>query len=293
MMIDPGFGRRPVKRRILLIGFTCGVLLAGLVQADSAAGPAADRQALVNFYQTRFPNVEMQEFANGLYAFDEDAREQWIEMEDFPPYEIAIEEGEELFNTPFANGKGYADCFADGGIGVRQNYPRFDSSRGEVVTLELAINHCRAANDEEPLAWLDGELAAISAYMSYTSRGNTIDVRISDEDPRALAAYEAGKQFYYSRRGQLNFACSSCHAESAGLSLRADRLSTALGQATHWPVYRSKWGDIGTLHKRFQECNVQVRARPFEAQSIELRNLEYFLTYMSNGLELNGPASRR
>jgi sulfur-oxidizing protein SoxA len=58
-------------------------------------------------------------------------------------------------------------------------------------------------------------------------------------------------------------------------------------------VYRAKWGDIGTLHKRIQECNEQVRARKFEAQSVELRNLEYFLSYMSNGLELNGPASRR
>ena len=289
MHIDPGTRSRPVKRRVLLTGFTCGVLLAGLVQAD----PETDRQALVEFYQARFPNVEFQEFANGLYAFDENAREQWLEMEDFPPYEIAVEDGEEFFNTPFANGNTYADCFVDGGSGIRQNYPHFDSSTGEVVTLELAINQCREANNEVPLDWLEGELAAISAYMSYTSRGNTIDVRVSSDDPRALAAYEAGKRFYYSRRGQLNFACSSCHGESAGLSLRADRLSTTLGQATHWPVYRSKWGDVGTLHKRFRECNEQVRARAFEAQSVEFRNLEYFLTFMSNGLELNGPASRR
>ncbi len=289
MHIDPGTRSRPVQRRVLLTGFTCGVLLAGLVQAD----PEADRQALVEFYQARFPNVEWQEFANGLYAFDENAREQWLEMEDFPPYEIAVEDGEEFFNTPFANGNAYADCFVDGGIGIRQHYPQFDSSTGEVITLELAINQCREANDEVPLAWLEGELAAISAYMSYTSRGNTIDVRVSSDDPRALAAYEAGKRFYYSRRGQLNFACSSCHGESAGLSLRADRLSTTLGQATHWPVYRSKWGDVGTLHKRFRECNEQVRARAFEAQSVEFRNLEYFLTFMSNGLELNGPATRR
>jgi len=289
MNIYPGSRGKSVRLRLLLIAATCAVLLAGPVQAD----PEADREALVNYYQARFPNVELQEFANGLYAFDENAREQWLEMEDFPPYEIAIEDGEEFFNTPFANGNAYADCFADGGIGVRQNYQHFDSSTGEVVTLELAINQCREANDEAPLPWRVGELAAISAYMSYTSRGNTIDVHISADDPRALAAYEAGKQFYYTRRGQLNFACSSCHAQSAGLSLRADRLSAALGQATHWPVYRAKWGDIGTLHKRIQECNEQVRARKFEAQSVELRNLEYFLSYMSNGLELNGPASRR
>jgi len=70
-------------------------------------------------------------------------------------------------------------------------------------------------------------------------------------------------------------------------------LSGMLGQATHWPVYRSKWGEIGTLHKRFMECNVQVRAKPYEPQSQIYRELEYFLSYMSNGMELNGPASRR
>jgi len=278
-----------VIRTLYFVAIACGILFAGFVQAD----PEKDRQSLVKLYQERFPDVEMQEFANGLYAFDEVAREQWLEMEDFPPYEIAIEEGEDFFNTPFANGKGYADCFENGGIGIRQNYPRFDTATGKVVTLELAINLCRATHEEAPLAYLEGELAAISAYMSYTSRGNTIDVRIPSTDARALAAYEAGKQYFYSRRGQLNFTCSSCHAQSAGLSLRADRLSTTLGQATHWPVYRFRWGDIGTLHKRFRECNTQVRARPSAAQSEEYRNLEYFLTYISNTLELNGPALRR
>lgn len=272
-----------------LLAVLCLALFAGSVHAD----PEADRQALVDYYQNRFKDVELQEFANGLYAFDANAREQWIEIEDFPPYEIAVEEGEEYFSTPFANGKGYADCFANDGIGVRQNYPRYDSEQGQVVTMELAINQCREANGENALPYLEGELVAISAYMSWTSRGNTIDVHVSADDPRALAAYEAGKQFYYTRRGQLNFSCSSCHTQSAGLSLRADTLSTSFGQASHWPVYRAKWGDIGSLHKRIRECNVQVRARPLEPQSEKFRNLEYFLTYMSNGLELNGPASRR
>ena len=145
-------------------------LWLALVQAD----PEEDRQAMLGFYQKAFPDVEMQEFANGFYAFDEVAREQWIEMEDVPPYEIAIEEGEEYFQTPFANGKGYADCFENGGMGVRQNYPQYDTETGEVVTLELAINLCRDANEEGPLPYLDGELAAISAYMAYTSRGNGV-----------------------------------------------------------------------------------------------------------------------
>lgn len=259
----------------------------------ASADPEQDREAFVAYFVERFPAIEFQEFANGLYAFDEAAREQWLELEDFPPYEIAIEEGEEYFNTPFANGKGYGDCFENGGIGVRQNYPYFDEKSGEVITVELAVNQCRESHGEKTLPYLQGELAAISAYMAYTSRGNKIDVKVPDDVPGAVAAYEHGKQFYYSRRGQLNFACSNCHGQSAGQMLRADRLSAAFGQATHWPVYRSKWGEIGTLQKRFQECNAQVRARSFEPQSEEYRNLEYFLTFMSNDLELNGPASRR
>lgn len=277
-------------RRILFVL----TMVLGLSAADDVkADPEADRLALVGYYQQRFPDIEFQEFANGLYAFDEVAREQWIEMEDFPPYEIAIEDGEELFNTVFANGKGYSDCFGSDGTAVRQDYPYFDSDIGGVVTLELAINQCREANDEIALPFMEGDLAALSAYLSFVSRGRMVDVVIPGDNPGALQAYEAGKKFFYSRRGQLNFACSSCHMQSAGLSLRADTLSTSVGQTTHWPVYRSKWGDIGTLHKRFRECNAQVRARPFEAQSEEYRNLEYFLTYMSNGLELNGPATRR
>lgn len=269
-------------------------IVLGLIAATSAmAGPEEDRIAMVEYYTERFPEVPLQEFANGLYAFDPVAREQWIEIEDFPPYEIAVEDGQVLFETPFANGTTYADCFANDGIGVRQNYPFFDSDSGEVVTLELTINQCRQENDEEPLPYLTGELAQISAYMSYTSRGNAINVKVPADNPSAMAAYESGKEYFYSRRGQMNFACASCHLQSAGLMLRADRLSTTLGQATHWPVYRSKWGEVGTLQNRIAECNSQVFAKPLEAQSIEYRNLEYFLTYMSNGLDLNGPATRR
>ena len=263
-----------------------------VVTVNAYATPEQDRLALRAFFAQRFPDLDLNEMINGLYAFDEGAREQWLEMEDFPPYEIAIEEGEGLFSTPFANGKGYADCFENGGIGIKQNYPRFDTGSGEVITLEYAINQCRTDNGEEPLPWLTGELAAISAYMAYTSRGNKMNVVIPD-DPRALAAYESGKEYYYTRRGQLEFACENCHMQSAGNLLRADRMSGMLGQATHWPVYRSKWGETGTLHKRFMECNLQVRAKPYEPQSQVYRELEYFLSYMSNGMEMNGPASRR
>jgi len=269
------------------------VVIGLLVTQSIHAGPEEDRQHMVDYYQQHYPDMDIQEFADGLYAFEQSAREQWLELEDFPPYEPAIDEGREFFSAPFANGKSYADCFENDGIGVRQNYPFFDNDVGAVITIELAINQCREKNGAEPLNYRAHELVAISAYMAYTSRGNMIEVSVPANNPQALMAYEAGKQFFYSRRGQLDFACSGCHVQSFGLTIRADPLSPAVGQATHWPAYRTVWGDLVTLHRRFQECNFLVRSRPLEEQSIEYRNLEYFLSYMSNGLRLNGPSSRR
>mgnify|MGYP001554131896 FL=1 len=273
------------KTAIALAGL---ILIAGI----AAAGPEEDRAAFQKYFEQRFPHVPAENFVNGVYALDQASYEQWLQIEEFAPYELAIEEGQTLFETPFANGKTYADCFPNGGIGVRQNYPYFDAERGEVVTLELAINECRVENGEAPLKYKKGPIAFISAYMAYTSRGEPIDVKIPD-DPRAVAAYEAGKEFYYSKRGQLNFSCADCHVSNAGMQVRADKLSAALGHPSHFPVYRSKWGDMGTLHRRFDGCNKQVRAVPLPAQGEDYRNLEYFMTYMSNGLEFNGPGARK
>lgn len=57
-----------------------------------------------------------------MYSIDPAAREQWEEIEEFPPYELNIETGRELFEKPFANGQTYASCFDHGGIGIRQQY---------------------------------------------------------------------------------------------------------------------------------------------------------------------------
>ena len=118
-------------------------------------------------------------------------------------------------------------------------------------------------------------------------------MEIPDDDPRALAAYEEGKKFYYTKRGQLNFACANCHVQNPGNKVRTEIISPPYGHTTGWPVYRSKWGNMGTLHRRFGGCNEQVRAKAFQPQGPEYRNLEYFLTYMSNGLPLNGPSARK
>lgn len=278
------------------LSWTClclaGCIFWTAVPSASNAGPEEDKAAFQAYFQSRFPEVKLSDFSDGIYALDENARRQWLEIEEFPPYEFAIESGKELFEKPFSNGRHYADCFDNGGIGVRQNFPRFDPARSEVVTLELAINRCREDNGEVPYQYDQDEMLSISAYMAWTSRGELIDVVVPD-DPAALTAYEQGKQFYYSKRGQLNLACADCHVASAGAWVRGDRLSSSLGHPSHFPVYRSKFGRMISLHSRFYGCVRDVRAKPFAEQSPEYRNLEYFLTFMSNGLPVNGPGARK
>ncbi|MGM0593718.1 MAG: sulfur oxidation c-type cytochrome SoxA [Pseudomonadota bacterium] len=266
-------------------------LFTGLPMAAQAT-PADDLKEFREHYMKRFPGVPLEEYQNGVYAINADARASWEAIEDFPPYEDALEHGEEMFNTPFANGKTYASCFPNGGKGIRQNYPYFDKESGQVKTLEQEINECRTANGEKPLKWKKGDIAALSAYIASTSNGKKIDIEVPD-DPRALEAYNRGKMHFYAKRGQLNLSCANCHYDNAGRMVRADTLSPALGHPTHFPVYRLKWNGLGTMHRRYGGCNKQVRAKPFPAQSDEYRALEYFHTYMSNGIPVNAPSSRK
>ncbi len=269
------------------------VALAGFSATAIAAtpNPPADQKAFQTYFRTAFPKVTPNDFANGPYAVNAAMRKQWEDIMQFPPYDFALADGKKAFNTPFANGHTYASCFPNHGIGIRQNYPYFDTKTGEVVTLDLAINRCRVANGEKPLPYQTGTIAAIDAYMSSTSRGKPFNISIPS-DPRALAAYQDGKRFFYTRRGQLNFSCASCHVLSAGKRLRGDILAPAYGILAAFPIYRSKWGSLGTVDRRFVSCNKQVRAVPFKAESKQYRDLEYFLSYMSNGVAIAGPGAR-
>ena len=262
----------------------------GAVAADTV-DPVADAKAFQKFFTDKFPKVKLEDFVNGPYSMNEDLHRQWEEKEQFPPYEFSLEAGKEMFSKPFKNGKTYADCFPNGGIGIRQNYPYFDEKEGKVITLELALNRCREANGEAPFSYVRDDMAALTAYMAFTSRGKPFDIKIPN-DPRALEAYQKGKEYFYTRRGQLNFSCATCHVQSPGERIRAEVLAPALGILNAMPIYRSEWSGMGTTSRRFTTCNSQIRGVPLSPQDDEYRNVEYYLSYVSNGLPISGPGAR-
>ncbi len=257
---------------------------------DVMATPEQDKERIQKFFRDRFPDLPWEEFANGMYAMDATVRQNWEQIEEFPPYEPVVEEGERLWSQLFKNGKSYSSCFGEPGV-VNQ-YPKWDAERSTVVTVPMAINLCREENGEEPLKYGKPEIIAVNAYMAFKSRGKLTNVVVPVNDAGALEAYKNGKDFYFARRGQLNMSCAQCHFGTSGMRIRANVLSPALGQSSHWPAYRSKWGGMVSIHRRFTGCNKQVRAKPYPLQSEEYRNLEYFHTHMSNGIPLNGPGAR-
>ncbi|NOR52264.1 MAG: sulfur oxidation c-type cytochrome SoxA [Gammaproteobacteria bacterium] len=277
-----------IKAAALLSAVTAFTAIAPSALAST---PEQDRKAIQNHMTKKFAGVPLQEYANGVYAIDRIGRDNWEAIEEFPPYEIFIDAGEQMWNKKFKNGKSYKSCF--GTPIIAHKYPKWDAKKQMVMTLPLAINNCRKANGEKPLKYKKGSINNILSYISYQSRGKVTNVVIPKGQPGAMKAYEAGKKFYFTRRGQLNLSCANCHVQQAGMQIRSEILSPGLGHTTHQPVYRSKWATVGTLHRRFTGCNKQVRAKPFKAQGEEYRNLEYFLTYMSNGIELNGPGARK
>ena len=182
-------------RRAVLMALAILCLAAPPVSAADSINPKADFKAFRDYFTKRFPNVPLNDFVNGPYSMDADLRKQWEEIDAFPPYQFALDKGKQMFETPFKNGKTYADCFPNKGIGVRQNYPYFDAKSGEVITLDVALNQCRQANGEQPFDYSKDDMAALTAYMAFTSRGKPFDIKIPD-DPRALAAYQNGRGIF-------------------------------------------------------------------------------------------------
>jgi len=275
-------------KKIIVALASLGVLM-GAVAAN--AGPEEDRLKLGKFFSEKYADVKPADYIYGALAFDPDSKAQYESIMEFPPYSGELDKGEKLWKTPLKSGKTYADCLPNGGKMIAGNYPMFDEAQGKVVTLEDAINACRVANGDT--AYVNGDaktMGLLTAYMRTLSDGMKMNIKVEGE--RAMKAYEDGKKTFYSRAGQFNFSCANCHVDNAGNRLRSELLSPAIGQSTHWPVFRG--GDnLVTLQTRYEGCHKSVRHVGDKPGSTRYNNLEYFHSYISNGLPLKASVFRK
>lgn len=254
------------------------------------AVPEEDRIALANHYKQIFPNIKFDDYVYGALAMNPEAKEQYDSVMEFPPFALDVREGGKVWETPFKNGDRFASCFKYGGSNAAANFPYFDDKAGRVVTFENAINDCLKKNGEPEIKYGSREMALLTAYAKSLSDNAKVNIKI--KTPGALAAYEKGKQFYYQRQGQLNFSCATCHVDNAGKFARSEQLSMMIGHASHWPEFRAGTEPV-TLQGRFIQCQKNTRVEPKEPNSTEYNNLEFFMTYMSNGLKMQTPVFRK
>lgn len=252
---------------------------AAFAAAPSFGAAEATRIEIAARLGQQLGGVPAANYPLGSAAFDEDLRAR-VEAESAAAAPL-LEAGKKILGRKFRNGRTLAACFPNGGRRVAATYPQYDPRLKRVITLEMAVNQCLKTHNEPLLDHGEAEMANVTAYLRSLANGQKVAIRIP---AAAEDRFEQGRRIYFTRMGQRNFACASCHLQAAGKRFLDSPLSPAIGQATHFPVIRN--GAAVTLHSRMRQCLELMGAAPFAAGSEELNDLEFFLTYLSNGLRV-------
>jgi sulfur-oxidizing protein SoxA len=265
-----------------LVYVACFGLLAAFIPAGAAnLTPEQERQALLQTLQQRFPLVMPSAYVSGSAAFGDAPQPRQIDQN---RYTEIMAKGKSLWERRFRNGRSLASCFPNGGRRVAATYPQFDSRTRQVITLETAINQCLRLHGEREIDFSDSDTGgALTAYARSLSDDLRTNIRV--QTALAREKFDAGRKLFLVRMGQQNQACASCHIQYAGSILRNRPLPAAIGQTAKWPRIDDQ-GKVITLQMQYQRCMQRVGASPLQLGSEFLNNLEYFHTFLSNGLPL-------
>ena len=208
------------------------------------------------------------------------------------PAMLWVLDGEALWNRKLGNAqKSCADCHGDASTsmkGVAARYPIFEKARSRPIDLEERINTCRTKQQKaSPLPFESKDLLALSAYIGTQSRGMPIESKI-DEDTRPF--FDAGRELFNLRQGQLNLSCAQCHDDNWGGKLAGAPITQ--GHPTGYPLYRLEWQTVGSLRRRLRNCLSGIRAISYEIGAPEYVELELYLMWRARGMKIETPAVR-
>ncbi len=208
------------------------------------------------------------------------------------PANLYVQQGKEVWNKVEGSaGKSCASCHQDAAKSMKNvgaHYPKWDPETKRPINVELQIDKCRVKNmGAEPYKFDSGDQKALTTYIKHQALGTPVKIDLSKGEMKKW--WEQGKEIYYTRYGQLNMACASCHEVIAGKMLRADHMSQ--GQINGFPAYRLKSGLV-SVHNRFRGCIRDTRAEYPKAFSDELMALEVYVTWRGTGLSVETPAVR-
>jgi len=284
-------------KKMLLKSVFASVAAAALVAGAASADPVED--TLVLNGETEMVTVTaapahlsdaLDEIYSGWHFRTDETRA--MQADDFDNSGMVfVEQAIEDWNTPVGSeGKSCASCHGepDSMKGVRPVYPKWNEAAGELRSLEMQINDCRTTRmGADPLKIAKAPIDRMVALISSVSRGMPMNVAI---DGPVADMWEKGKEMYYTRTGQLELSCASCHEQSYGMMIRADHLSQ--GQTNGFPVYRLKNAKLTGTHGRFKGCVRDTRAETYAPGSQDFLALELYVASRGNGLSVEGPSIR-
>ncbi|WP_149588667.1 sulfur oxidation c-type cytochrome SoxA [Tabrizicola flagellatus] len=279
-----------------IAALACGLALSGAALADpvedtlvidSENGPI---EIVTKAPAPEFLKDKMDTIYSGWLYREDETRD--LERDDFDnPGMVYVDRGLDLWNSPIGkNGESCAGCHQgpESMAGLRAVTPRVDEKTGALMTVENYIDECVTERmGLESWNWTGNEMKDMLALISMQSRGMIVNVAI---DGPAAPFWEKGKELYYTRFGQLEMSCASCHEDNQGMFIRADHLSQ--GQINGFPTYRLKDAGILSAQQRFVGCVRDTRAETFKPNSDEFKALELFVASRGNGLSVEGVAVR-
>jgi len=281
-----------ILKTALAVTATLGFAFAGIANAGPAEDTLViDGQTIV----TKAPAAAhlagaLKTVYSGWQFRDPDTRA--IEADDFNnPGMIFADRGLDSWNkVDGTEGKACASCHEgpESMKGLRAVLPRVDATTGKLTNLEGYINTCRTTRmGAEAWGAKSTPMTDMMALISVQSRGELMNVAI---DGAAAPYWEKGKEIYYTRFGQLELSCASCHEKNYGNYIRSDHLSQ--GQTNGFPVYRLKDSKLTTPQGRFVGCVRDTRAETFKIGSDEFNALELYVASRGNGLAVEGVSVR-
>jgi sulfur-oxidizing protein SoxA len=279
-----------------LVTVTFGLALSGAVSAD----PVDDKLVV----ETEDGTIDMVTSApapeflkdvvdtiySGWHYRETETRD--LQRDDFDnPGMVYVDRGLDLWNSAIGTGgESCAGCHEgpESMAGLRAVTPRVDAKTGALMTVENYIDACVTERmGLESWNWTGNEMKDMLALISMQSRGMTVNIAI---DGAAAPFWEKGQEIYYTRFGQLEMSCASCHEDNQGRYIRADHLSQ--GQINGFPTYRLKDAGILSAQQLFVGCIRDTRAETFKPNSEEFKALELFVGSRGNGLSVEGVAVR-
>ena len=86
-------------------------------------GPEDDRQRFIEFFSERFPGAPLEDYVYGAMLANPDARAQYEQIMEFPPFLGDIDKGKAMWEKPFVTASASPTALPTAGVTWRETIP--------------------------------------------------------------------------------------------------------------------------------------------------------------------------